>query len=398
MKTEPTDAAPAAALSFSSGFRRELTPTWLSFACLLNGHRPPDLGASFRYVHVGCGNGKTTAVIGAVHPDADVWAWADRSGDLENTARTCRSAGLSNVRVHERVGLPPDLGGDVADLIVVEGVLTTASDEWRSELFDAVGDNLRPGGLACITYRTTVSWSEIAPVQRVMHRVAERHAGHPDDLVPAVLSLMDELRKGGARHLTERPVVAAWLDELKETDPAVIVRDYLQGAFRPMSHPQVAGALSAHGCTFVGSAMLDGSFEFSPELAEVIDAAPSPALREAYRDLATRPSERMDLFRRGGAPLAEGDRQAWLDSVDLVPISGPEADRLGGTPSELRQTVGALRAHPASVYASAGAAEQSRALGQVFADSGIDLVPVSVIGSALPLGAELTIPGGPEAA
>ncbi len=98
--------------------------------------------------------------------------------------------------------------------------MVAASDALRTEIIDAIHHSLRPGGLVCVTYKTTVGWIEIAPVQRIMRHVAQRYIGHPDGLVPHVLDLLDQLRKGGAKHLTERPAVGKWLDELATTDPA----------------------------------------------------------------------------------------------------------------------------------------------------------------------------------
>ncbi|MEO6318242.1 MAG: methyltransferase regulatory domain-containing protein [Acidimicrobiales bacterium] len=346
MQVEEEMAPPGSPAPRSAAFSRELTPTWLSTACLLDGHRPPDLDRWFRYVHLGCGAGATTNVVAAVHPEAEVWAWAARPADLEATRRLRDAAGLANVAVHERVGLPTDLGGDLADLIVVEDVLTSASDDLRRQVVNAIGRNLRPGGLACVTYKTTVGWTEIAPVQRIMRHVALRHSGDPDQLVASVLGLLEQLRAGGAKHLTERPAVGRWLDELATTDPAVIIADYLTDDLRPMSHAQVSGALREAGCDYVGSARLGDGLDSSipPALQEVVTTATSPALRESYRDLAARPMTRMDLFRRGPSPMSAPERNAAIGRLRLVHLLGSDAD---GSAESVHATDGADPPGPA---------------------------------------------------
>lgn len=382
------------ALFPTPAFRRELTPTWLSLACLLGGQRPPELGDGFRFVHLGCGSGITTAVVAAVHPTSRVWAWADRDEDLEATARLARAAGLDNLDVHERHGLPPDLGGP-ADIVVVDDVLP-ASEERRAEILAAVGASIRPGGLVCVTYRTIVGWAEIAPLQRALRRAAEGHNGHPDELVPSILRLVEQLRAGGARHLTERPAVAAWVEELLAADPAevaAVVHDDLE----PLSHAQVADALATVGCGFVGSVRLldDLDTAVPAPLREMVTTAGSPALREAYRDLALRPTSRLDLFRRGPSELTPHEVMTAVGAIELVALGAPAgasdapagADELASADAatQIRDAVDAGRAHPAVVGGtSRKAVKASNRLAAALAELHVPLVPAPVIGSALP--------------
>jgi len=385
------------ALSPAHGFRRELTPTWLGLACLLAGHRPPELGDSFRYVHLGCGAGLTTAVVAAAHPRAQVWAWADRDEDLEATFRLARAAELANVEVHERLELPADLGGP-ADIVVIDDVLP-ASEEHRAEILAAVGASIRPGGLVCVSYRTTVGWSEIAPVHRTLRRAAQGHNGRPDDLVPSILGLLERLRAGGARHLTERPAVAAWVDGLLTADPADVAA-MLRDDLEPLSHAQLADALAEVCCGFVGSAQLldDLDAAVPASLREMVATAGSPALREAYRDLAVRPSTRLDLFRRGPSHLSAGEVDAAIEQIRLVPIDAPtEADAPGGADelaaadaaTRVRFEVDAGQTHPAVVGGtSPDVTAAAGRLAAVLAAQGVPLVPAPGIGSALPAGTD----------
>src|SRR5262249_48805059 len=152
--------------------RRELTPTWLATATLVAGHRPPDFGRPFRAAYLGLGDGSLPAVVAAVHPGSEVFAWDPRPEPIEATRHLIDDADLSNLRVHERPGLPADLDGGLFDLVVVNGVIDVASDDLRSEIVAAIGSCLRPGGAACVTYRTTVGWVDIVPVLRLMRRMA----------------------------------------------------------------------------------------------------------------------------------------------------------------------------------------------------------------------------------
>jgi hypothetical protein len=298
-------------------------------------------------VHLGCGTGSTCVAVAAAHPDAEVWAWGHDLADVEATRRLGDAASVVNLTVHERPGLPPDLGGGLTDFAVVQDVLEASSDEQRECIFGALGMNVRPGGLVCVAYPTTVGWSEIAPVRALMRQVARGYSGDPARLVPHVLGLLGALRAGNAKFLATRPAVVAWLDDLSAMDHATIAR-MLRDEFRPLSHAQVAEAMESIGCVFVGSAQLTDELNLGvpPALTTMVAAVPTPVLRETYRDLATRRAQRLDVFRRGAAPMTVGDRKSALEMLRLAAQSRGDDDLLAYLDPDL---LGRLRSGPLTV-------------------------------------------------
>jgi SAM-dependent methyltransferase len=295
-------------------------------ALLLAGHRPPDLHRLRRVVHLGCGKGTTAAVVAACHPNTEVWAWAPRLDQLEATDRCAAQAGLANLVTADRLELPPDLGGGPADIVVIQDVLAKVDDDLREQIAAATARVLRPGGVLCVTYPTVVGWSEIAPVQALMHRLAQGHDEALGDLVPPILAALEQLRAGGARYLTERPVVAAWLDALGATDPAEVADQFLSSPFRPLSPAQVEALVAPAGCRFVGSSLLTD--ELTLEAAPALHAAASyPASRivtETYRDLALRRSHRFDLYQSGAVPMPVPERDAAIAGLNLAGLAHAE--------------------------------------------------------------------------
>jgi hypothetical protein len=331
VESDPVASDRAAALqaavvppqSDTRSFRREMTPTWLSAAVLLGGQRPPHLERSFHVLYLGSASGVTPAVIAAVHPDATVWVWDWRPSSIESTRRLRDAAGLSNLVVNEHPVLAPQLDGAVADVIAVEGVLDSAPDDIRDSVINAVSTSLRPGGVACISYKTAVGWAEIAPVQRLIKYVASRAGGDPIEHIPEALDLLRTLEAGGARYLTERPIVAAWLRELHAMDPATIVAQYVERDLRPLSHAQVARDFAAIGCYFAGSALItdDLGRDVPDALAPMIAATPQRTLRETYSDVAVRRATRADIFRLGAARLTTTELGDALGQLELTAVS-----------------------------------------------------------------------------
>lgn len=404
-------SAPAPLLP-ASGFTRELTPTWLATATLLAGHRPLDTGRLGRVVVLGCGRGETAAVVAANHPHAEVWVWAPDPGSSEAVRRLGDAAGLDNLVVGHHGELPLDLGGGAADVVVVDGVLAGAGDDERARLARALDAGVRPGGLLCTTYPTLAAWSELAPVILLLRRLAVTYRGAAGQRVDRVLAELDRVRAAGARYLLERPVVAEWIDGLRSVDPDELSTAYLDAPFRPMSPAQVATSVAPAGAVPLGSARLvDGPVELPAALEAEVSAATHPGVREVYRDLAARPSYRLDLFRIGGAPLESSELRTRLGQLSLAGLAGPKEapatsvdpmawrnlTSLGVTADELhvdaaqvvrttRVLLDAGQAHPVVAGGpSRGAIEACEALNTVFEGSTrtADLRAVPLLGSAV---------------
>jgi hypothetical protein len=347
--------------------------------------------------------------VAAVHPDSSVWAWDWRPDRVEATRRLRDAAGLRNLQVHERPGLPDDLGGDVADVVVVQDVLAAADDATRARMFDAIRDVLRPGGLACVSYATTVGWIEIVPLVTLMRQSAVRYVGDPSGLVPHVLGLVAQLRDGGAKYVTERAVVADWVNDLFALDPVQIEAQFLRDRFRPISSAQVNDAMASIGCTFVGSARAtdDVGLDLAGGLAEIVAAAPSRVMQETYRDLATRRAHRIDLFRVGGTAMSDTDRSRAVSELELAAVGGCEAQwaveldddvvarlatdtirvrdlRADPTEAEVvaRVLIDAGQLHPVVADVAPGAEAACSALNAAWAERGVTASPR--LGTAIP--------------
>ena len=321
-------------------FRRELTPTWIAAALVCDGQGLPRwdrptvvyLDGSSRL------GGFTAPVVAACQPDAQVLAWSpfpsalsaasDLSRDLD------RAAGLDNLVVHESAE-PPMPTEPIADLVIVDGILDSVDDEYRSRLLDSVKALLRPGGVACVRYRTTVGWSELAPVLRLVRHVVSLDPRDPLDALPDALDLVVELRAGGAAYLTQRPAVTAWLDELVAMPTADAVAAYLDLDLRPLSQAQLRSAMGSIGCEYVGSAQVGDALGIDqPEgTRELTASLPAAVLRESFEDLATRRSHRTDLFQLGPTSPSESEHKRDLASLTVLGLPQPSSDHDGAPTS-----------------------------------------------------------------
>lgn len=301
-------------------FKSELTPAWLSLIALLGGHRPPAPATPFRAAYLGGGRGFTAAVAAAVHPEAEVWWWDPDVRAVEAARHLRDRAGLTNLAVHERPELPADLGGPPVDVLVVDGVMDASPEIGWHGLGEALATSLRPGGLVCVSYRTEVGWREVVPVHRLIRHLVGRDPRPPLEAAAEAKRSLVQLRDGGAGYLTDRPVVAAWLEQVLALPLPDLLEQVADRDLCPVSHARVRDVLEGVGCTYVGPALLSdlAGSPMNPDLAAVVGAAPSEAAREALSDLAVRRTHRADLFRLGSAPLSTAERHKSIDRLTIT--------------------------------------------------------------------------------
>lgn len=303
-------------------FTPELTPTWLATAALLHGQRPPDLAAGLRCAYVG-GPPATAAVVAAVHPGAEVWTWDPRPGAVEARRLLRHAADLPGLHVHER----PDLDGMAPgplDLVVVDGVVDT-DPALADEVMGLVARALRPGGLLGVAYRTTVGWSEVVPVARLLRHLVAADPRPPVEAVPDALAVLARLGGDDAGYVPARPAASGWVDGLLAADVAEVVADHVEQGLAPLSAAGLAARLGPTGCTFVGSARLDDPLvDLLPAAAAAVPPSAGPATREALADLALGRTDRVDLFRLGTAPLSPRERRARVAAVVVTGLDPAE--------------------------------------------------------------------------
>ena len=178
-----------------------------------------------------------------------------------------------------------------------------------------------------MSYKVLSGWAELLPLQNFMRLVAEPTVGGPADAFRTAVELLTQLRSGGALYLSSSPRVSQWLDHLVDVGPDDIAETFLAGRFHPLSHAEVTKQFAVAGCSFVGSARLtdDMDHEISPSLRTKITSVEYLPLREALADLAVARTQRLDLFRRGEAPIGSDATIARLMAIDFVRLTSDDS-------------------------------------------------------------------------
>lgn len=304
---------------------QELMPAWLATIALLLGQRPPDLSQPFRYADLGCGHGLTATFVAATCPHAEVWAFDFNPAHVESGRQLAAAAGLTNLHFQEAsfadladrapAGLPD------FDFIVSHGVASWISADNLAKLIQVIGQRLRAGGLAYLSYNVTTGWASMLPVQTLMRALTRSNQGRSDQAASEILDYLDGLKDAGAHFFAANPAVAKRLAETRQQDPRYIAHEFLSADWHPLMFAEMAEAMAEVKCTFIGSATPTENLDavaVPPAVASLMAKASDPILRETLRDFGNAQTFRRDIYRRGTMPMRGPEQMRLFDGISLA--------------------------------------------------------------------------------
>ena len=91
----------ASDIEYTAGFYREQSPTFLNFACVLNGYEPIPLDQPFTYFELGFGRGLTANLLAASNPIGEFYAADFNPAHVAGAQQLANAAQLKNLRLLE---------------------------------------------------------------------------------------------------------------------------------------------------------------------------------------------------------------------------------------------------------------------------------------------------------
>ncbi|MGQ9372103.1 class I SAM-dependent methyltransferase, partial [Azospirillum sp. A39] len=326
----------------SPGFYREMAPSYTGFAALLAGVAPPwQDGGPATALELGCGLGFGTAVLAAANPDG-AWTGVDFNPDHVAAAEAFRdAAGLGNLAYADAgfAEYRPPPGVQYAALHGVYSWIGTADAGHLRAILRA---GLAVGGLAYVSYNCQPGWAAAAPLRRLFAEHARRGAGSAGERAAAAVAFARTLADADAGYFAANPGLRARLETIAGQDPRYLAHEYLNAAWRPLFHADVAAELAEAKLSFVASADPAEAFpalSLPPPLAALVAAQPDRVMAETVRDVALNRQFRRDLFARGRRPLTAAERTERLLATGLATLVYPDDLRLPA-----HEAAGAVRA------------------------------------------------------
>lgn len=324
-------------VEYGRGYFTSQSPHILALSCLINGFAvdAPWDTPHRHYLELGCGRGVNACVIAASNPGWQVTAIDFMPAAIADARRLAAEAGLENIAFVEAdlSDFTETLQGRAlpeADIITSHGVWSWVGDAVRAGIVRLVAAKLRAGGLMHLSYNALPAQQGTLAMQRVMREAGIRLAGRSDRQVAAGREIVLALAAAQATHLTATPLVRELLDRLDHMPVSYLAHEYMNEAWHPCFHADVAHSLAAAKLDFAGSSRLTENFVdllLTPEQRAIHDRFDDPIMRELVIDTCTNRTLRHDIYIRGATRWSVSARDAALGRVRLALATEPDQFR-----------------------------------------------------------------------
>lgn len=291
-------------VEYVHGVYRELGPSALNFILLLQSREPVPLSEGFTYLDLGCGQGESTNLFAACHPEGQFHAVDFNAAHIAGARNMARQASIQNVTFWEASFADlPELDLPQFDFIVLHGIYSWVGPENRQRIVDFLRTNLKPGGVVYVSYNSLPGWSSYAPLRQLLSSYADTQPGNLEERVERALQFAQRLKDAGAAFFSANPGARDFFDYICTLPRNYVVHEFFNRDWSLFYHAEVVRNLAAAKLHFVGSANLaenQDMLRFSEEQEKVLGAISDRVMRETVKDFTAAPLLRRDIFTKGG--------------------------------------------------------------------------------------------------
>jgi SAM-dependent methyltransferase len=313
-------------VSYDYSFFPELSPTSIVFN-LLDGRCFPPTLEKFNYCELGCGQGFTTNILAATHPQGEFWGMDFNPTHAAEAQRLADAAQLTNIRFSDQ-SFEEFIAADTPqfDFITLHGVYSWIDEDNRSHIVNLLRQKLKVGGAVYISYNTLPGWSALMPLRELMVQYAGRSGDSSLQKVEKGMVFAKQLQDLQAAYFRENPTVKHDLAVMQDDSRNYLAHEYFNQNWRPMYHSEVAQQLADAKLTFTVSADIDDqfyNFRLDEAQLKLLAGITDITLRETIRDFLFNSRFRRDLFVKGPVQLTALEQVELLRQVRFALIIDP---------------------------------------------------------------------------
>ncbi len=321
-------------ITYLAGYYRQQAPAMMSLACLLGGVAAPVPGPDdpVRYLELGCGQGFGALILAASNPRwkvtaidfnpahvAAARAWAAETA-IDNV--TFLEADLSTLAEDPAAAQIPE-----ADFVSMHGVWSWVPPAVQAGIVRLLRSKVTPGGVVHVSYNALPAWGPALGMQRVLRECGMRLSSRSDRQAEEGLKVVKALWDADAVQLIRSPWLNTMIRHLDTLPPEYLAHEYINAAWAPCFHADVAAAFAGAKLEWVGTGNLLENFPdltLTPEQRAVAQRFDDPLIRELVKDVCLERSLRHDVFVRGARRMSSMIRDATLMDVSLSLNINPE--------------------------------------------------------------------------
>ena len=334
---------------YTYGFYPEQSPEIIALAALINGHRPPDLSAPFRYLDLGCGQGFHLCLLAACYPQASFVGIDLNPEHIAHGRHLAAKAGLSNVQFLRgdfvRLAEEPPQGWLPFDIASAHGVATWVSPDVRAAMVSLAGQLVREGGLFYVSYNTMPGWQGMVPFQHAVNSFQSRESAGIESL-RAAAGFFGALQEASASLFQYQPDLASRLALLPRQDGSYLLQEYNHQCWQPAFVDSMISDLSLGGFSYLGSATLPENFDglMPPTQRDLVSQQADRALAELCRDLLVNKGFRRDVYAKGRDPIWRQEMEQTIDRLQIISLMS--VDQLNDDAFTFKMSMGEIKGKP----------------------------------------------------
>mgnify|MGYP002780844118 CR=1 FL=1 len=240
-----------------------------------------------RVLELGCAAGGNIATIGEMFPGAEIVGVDLSARQIADGERVVRKAGLANVSLRHASITDIDAGYGTFDYVVCHGVFSWVPDPVRRKILAVCSANLKPSGVAYVSYNTYPGWHMRGMLRDMMRFHADRF-GDAKQKVEQARALIDFLASSTKNDTGPYgTLLRQELESLRHQADHYLYHEHLEEVNDPVYFHQFAEKAKAHGLKYLGEArvqtMVTGNF--GPEIDKTLRMlAPDQTQIEQYMD------------------------------------------------------------------------------------------------------------------
>ena len=314
-------------VTYLAGYYRQQAPAMMSLACLLGGVTAPLPGPDdpVSYLELGCGQGFGALILAASNPRWKVTAIDFNPAHIAAAREWAAEAAIDNVSFIEAdlstlADDPAAAQVPEADFVSLHGVWSWVPPAVQAGIVRLLHSKVPAGGVVHVSYNALPAWGPALGMQRLLRECGMRLSSRSDRQAEEGLKVVKALWDADAEQLIRSPWLNTLIRHLDTLPPQYMAHEYINAAWAPCFHADVAAAFADAKLEWVGAGNLLENFPdltLTPEQRAVAQRFDDPLLRELIKDACLERSLRHDVFVRGARRIGPAIRNAALMDVSL---------------------------------------------------------------------------------
>jgi trans-aconitate methyltransferase len=258
---------------------------------------------------LGCGQGLSTNVFAACHPEGQFHAIDFNRAHILGASGLAEQARLKNVTFWEAtfddlVTLPlPEF-----DFITLHGVYSWVNAANRELIIDFIRTKLKVGGVVYISYNCLPGWSPIAPIRQLLISYADMESAFLEEQINASIAFVERLKSMNLSYFNVNPSAGSFFDAISKLSRNYLAHEYFNKDWIQFYHADVVKDFASAEMSFVGSASVVDNLDFlrfSLEEQQLLKGIEDSILKETVKDFAANTRFRRDVFSKCRKRLAQ---------------------------------------------------------------------------------------------